>query len=395
MNSINLMDIERKKFSPWRQVVIDPNRISQERKQRAQKIALRRDLPPLVKSALYFHEITGCDGFEFTAESNIRFNDFVILPNKAILVPWFLSNTLGKSHNDPAVKLTQAMEDNAHFLYDGWIEIDQWDEENITKVIQSISESLSIFSAVFDVYFSWKPKYDDSKIAKPFHDFKIEDISSHHDLFHQINKITDSDKRALYRSLSWLSHAKQIDSPSARYLFYIIAIESLAKYIEEIAENNSTFICLRSSPHRTKKERRELCKNCVEDKMENFRENPCGAISNMYFDCVVGIKKMLKRHLEFVLPNDKPKIILFFEEKVDGKTLYDLRNDIAHGSLDLLTENQVVQLNSRLHEVEEISSRYFLNVFKKCLGIKFPTEIGNTVILRTPPKDCEYNLNFD
>jgi len=395
MTHIDLLEIEKKKFSPWRKVVTDPNNISPERIQRAHLISLRSNLPPLVKSALFFHEITGCDGFEFIVESNVRFDDYIVLPNKAILVPWFLTNTHSKSHDDRAVKFTQMMEDNAHFLYDGWIEIDQWDDENIIKVIQSISESLSIFSAVFDVYFSWKPKYQASKNTKPFHNLKIEDISSHHDLFQQINKISESDKRAIYRSLSWLSHAKQIDSPFARYLFYIIAIESLAKYIEENAADDSQFICLRSSLQKTKNERRESCKNCIEEKMEDFRKNPCSAISSMYFDCVVGVKKTLKRHLEFVLPNDTPKIKLFFEDEVDGKTLYDLRNDIAHGSLDILTEKQVVQLNSRLHEVEEISSRYILTVFKKCLGINYPVEINNAVVFRFPPKDCEYNLNFD
>ena len=56
---------------------------------------------------LHFHHITGCNGFEFIAISNIKCADnAIILPNGAILVPWFYSDISkmdGKSIKDSLV----------------------------------------------------------------------------------------------------------------------------------------------------------------------------------------------------------------------------------------------------------------------------------------------------
>lgn len=393
MEDIDLKEIEKKKYSPWCQIkpLICT---SKDRKQRADAVSSRNDLSPLVKSAIYFHELTGCNGLEFTAISNIKFNDFMVLPNNAILVPWFLPDVRGKPPNDPFVALTLQMQRESRFGYDGWIEIDNWDEENVAKIIQSIPESLSIFSVIFDLYISWQPKYwGGINLAKPYHELNTESISSHHKVFHQISTISETDKRAIYRSFSWLSQAKQMDSPPARFLFYILSIEALAKYIEDASNDDSCFASLRSNKM-TKKERREVRDKCIKEQMKNYENDPSKTISDAYFNCVVGIKETLKRHLEFVLPNDSERIKMLFEEKIDGKSLYELRHDIAHGTLDLLTENQVNRIIKRLGEAEQISNRYILTVLKKSLGIEFPNTIQSAIVF-TALNSLQYNPKSD
>ncbi|MEN6396149.1 MAG: hypothetical protein ABFC78_06685, partial [Methanoregula sp.] len=98
----------------------------------------------------------------------------------------------------------------------------------------------------------------------------------------------------------------------------------------------------------------------------------------------------IKRHLEFVLPKDSANIKLLFDDQIDGMTLYEIRNTIAHGSLDLLTENQVNRLNSRLLETEQIANRYILTVLKRSLGIEFPNTIKNTIVF-TALDGLQYN----
>lgn len=378
---IDLGEIEKKKYNRWRE---RKNLVTDNEENYKRAISLKKDLTPLVNSAFFFHEITECNGFEFIAYSNIKFDDFIVLPNNAILVPWFLNSTEGKSINDPEVVRAMQMERESKFLYDGWIAIDRWNEENVRKIIQSISEAMSLFSLHSNLFFEWEPKYQSTSKHKPFCEFSATEISPHHDVFHQISAISDDDKRAIYRSISWLSNAKKIQDSSARFLFFILAIESLVDYIENKAKDDSCFFNLKFDK-RTKKERKQAKKEwqekCIKEKMIDIEKNPVNTIKDSYFDCVIGIKTTLKRHLELVLPNDSDSIKLLFDEKIEGKTTYELRHCIAHGSLDLLTEKQVELITKRLEDVEKIANKYILEVLNKTLNIKFPTSHKKVMML--------------
>jgi hypothetical protein len=45
-----------------------------------------------------------------------------------------------------------------------------------------------------------------------------------------------------------------------------------------------------------------------------------------------------------------------------GKTLWQIRNDIAHGNLDLLSEGEKRFISSRLGEIEEIARNYMRKI---------------------------------
>ena len=59
---------------------------------------------------------------------------------------------------------------------------------------------------------------------------------------------------------------------------------------------------------------------------------------------------------------------------IDGRTLYDLRNEIAHGRLDTLSEAQREQINLRTGDVESIARQYILRVCELVSGITAPLE---------------------
>ncbi|MDO9549581.1 MAG: HEPN domain-containing protein [Methanoregula sp.] len=373
MTAVDLAEIEKDKYNRWG-CTKDLIPKSQENQKSALSYLIRRDLTSTVRFAFFFHEMTGCNGFEFSTYSNIRFDDYVILPNGAILVPSFYNDDEmknGISIDDPKLIKTMEMWKNREFLYDGWIAIDQWDDEYVNKVIQGISESLSLFSLSNDLFFRWEAKYQVTK-PKIFSDqvnskrttLRIQEINN------KIRGIDEKDRRAIYRSLSWLSQGKRVDDPTARFLFFILAVESLAIHIEEKIDDTSCFFNLRTVK-KTNKEREEWRVNCIKEKMTGWEIKPIQSIKNSYFDCVVGSRKMIQKHLEIVLSTGSKSIKLLFEEKIDGKTLYDLRNDIAHGNLDLLTEEQVDRISKRLLDAEKVAGYYISQVLKKSLNIEF------------------------
>jgi hypothetical protein len=71
---------------------------------------------------------------------------------------------------------------------------------------------------------------------------------------------------------------------------------------------------------------------------------------------------MLEDHIARVLGDGQVGRLLFVEE-VGGRTLWQLRNDIAHGNLHLLRDEEIRLLLRRVPVLEEIVRRYLRMVF--------------------------------
>ena len=120
----------------------------------------------------------------------------------------------------------------------------------------------------------------------------------------------------------------------------------------------------------TKQQQKEWRQTCIKDVMSELLDNdPEKAVRTAYFDCIVGIKKRLMAHLTKVLPEDSEAIDLLFNIEVDGKTLYDMRNIIAHGGMDTLSEAQREEVLIRAWDMERISREYILKVVEKSIGV--------------------------
>lgn len=117
-----------------------------------------------------------------------------------------------------------------------------------------------------------------------------------------------------------------------------MAIETLVICIEEDTPDESHLVVLRAE-RLTQTERPARREKCIGDTISEWvKSNPTKAITKAYSDCVVEIKQRLKTHLEHIFKSDAKPIALLFEHKVEGKSLYDLRHVIAHGTVDALSE---------------------------------------------------------
>jgi hypothetical protein len=330
-------------------------------------------------AAFYTYELVHCQGLEFVAFSNARINLPVELPGNITLVPCFLAQS--KGDDSVIAQLTLAMARKACFVYDGWLPIRDWQIDSVRKAVRGIDSALAVFALRSSAWFSWEPKYSPIIRDGAYYNFESKDMMQVNELSKFMSEMKESDAQALLSSIGWLSQSIRSNEPAARFLFGILAIESLATYIEEKSAKGSAFSELKSV-QLTKQQLKEWRQTCIKDNMARFLNvKPEKAVEAAYFDCIVGIKKRLESHLLNVFRDETEPIELLFKLKVDGKTLYGLRNEIAHGRMDALSEVQREAVIMRAWDVERIAREYILKV----LGVIMGRELDEAEIIASMP----------
>lgn len=342
-----------------------------ERHFRAAAVFARLDLSPSEQAAYFLHDMTDCKGLEFVVFSNAEFSGPVLLTGGVILVPCFLHEIQGHGPDDQLLQLTLRMHSECRFIYDGWVPINTWDDAHVRRAVRSIDEALSILCLHGSISCDWEPKYSSPRCLRSTYKLQEIHLLEFERLASPINALSESDKRALYRSLGWLSQSLRLSEPAAKFLFSVLAIEALAIYIETTApDEESPFAALRAErvPRPERRARREECIHNVIS--EWLSKDPTKAVETAYFDCVVGIQRRLKAHLERVFGADREPVALLFEQQVEEKSLYALRHDIAHGTPDILSEAQRQQIHRRVWDIERTARRYIMEVLKVALGVQ-------------------------
>jgi hypothetical protein len=262
------------------------------------------------------------------------------------------------------------MERNSRYVYDGWVSISEWDEHSVREAVRNIDEALTIFCLYSSTSFDWKPKYSPRSVPLVYH-FENDKLKELEIIVKKLNSINNDDRIAIYRSLAWLSKGIQLNDPIVRFFFSILAIESLAMHIECDVSDESYFAELRIQ-NISNKEKIKKREKCIDDILFEFRNGDRSeGIKKAYFNCVVGITQILKSHIKNIFTPDEKPYNLLFKQKIQNKSLYDLRHDIAHGATDVLSEVQRERIRQRVQETERLARRYILMILKKALNIQF------------------------
>ena len=323
---------------------------------KAQTYLNQKDITKNERAAFYIHELFECQGLEFVAFSNARFEKTIFLPENINLVPCFYPEDK-KDWNDPLVRLTFRMVQHAKFIYDGWLPIQKWDDiNNVRNSIRKLDEILSLFAAQERIWFTWEPKYFPSQLYPSSNDVESKHIHEIEVLKKYAETWNKNDSDALFRSLAWLSQSYILPQPTARFLFCILSIESLATYIENV-NGNSIFSSLKYSYPNTNEEKDK----CIDDVLNQFyKENKRKAINEAYSNCL-SITKMLKAHLCKVFEDDPESYSLLFESE-NGESLYQIRHKIAHGSLDALSDFERQKIEDQIYNIEKIAMKYIQKI---------------------------------
>lgn len=341
------------------------------RVERADRYGALDDLSDSVRSALRVHELTGTTVFEFVAFSNLQLPVAVQLHNGVALIPCFYPP--GKvAPMDELAALTNQMRMTEHFIYDGRLAIEDWEPERVAAAIRGIDEAFSLFALRERIHFTWEAKYPAIDHSAVYY-LRPEDLTDLQHFVERADALPPDDRRALYRSIGWLAQAVRLTDPAARFLFCVLAIESLAAHIEEGAADESPLVSLRGR-RGTKAERRKEREECIRRVLdEHLKSNPTRAITDAYFTCITGIRAQIEGNVGRVyegvrLPGLYSPTALF-QHQEGAPSLYDMRHTIAHGTVDTLSEAERERLRDRAPEVEIIARQYIMLVLHKAIGL--------------------------
>ena len=324
----------------------------------------KNDLTSIEQNIMFVHDLVGINGIEFVLFSSAKFLQRVDLPENITIVPCFLPKLAGTSMNNPIARATNSMMMQSRYIYDGWIPIENWNVENVRNAINDINKTFSLFSLQERISNSWEPKYlVNKKNSSPSQKIEEEHIDEVKNIYSTINSWSEKDAWAFFRSMGWLSQSLTLPLSPSRFLLCVVAIESLANYIEYSTKKDSIYSSVKTMTHLDDNDRDE----CIE-KIYNqyYKENKTKAVLISYSDCLrPSIKKMLVKHLNNIFLTNKDPINLLFSDKIEGKTLYDLRHLIAHGSFDSLSDYQKHMIQDRIWDIEDITRKYLVGVFNK------------------------------
>lgn len=332
--------------------------------------AMAKNLSEYAKSYLYANSITGAKGLEFVAFSKSKLSRPVQIPNSVILYPCFIE-TVGKDVREPMVQASMHMKMSGTYIYDGWLPISSSEISEIENRLEDLRESLASFALISGGSFSWEPKYrfGDNKTSSYF--LEEDDLGTLEDIAQKLGGISPADKHAILRSVSWISRAQCAQDDCSRFLFSVLAIESLSNYIEQDAAEDSSLKRF-AGPTKTKSERREERENGIKKTIDELLDkNPTKAIQEAYFMWVVPIKRMLKDHLKRVMGEEDEGYRLFFsgDKKSGTPALYDIRHLIAHGGMSNIKESDLLQVTRNVWNIEKFALRYVWRILNTCLDV--------------------------
>lgn len=387
MNKEILDNLRKDRYNAWgeRQPLV---RNSRENGFSSSRFMSRNDLTKIEKSVLFFHDVTRCKGLELVGFSNVKMERPISLSSGIVLYPCFLQSTEGCNVDDPIVRASLRMSSEGRYVYDGWLPISEMTDEGIRRRICLLREVLGAFPLVSGGKFDWEPKYHASRANTETHYYSEKEIQTIETFANTIDGLTDDDRQALLRSIGWLAECMGLQNPESKFLFAVLAIESLCEYIESSDTESALHVFAQNK--KTKAERRKERESCIHETLKSLLDvNPTKAVSEAYFNCVGGIKKKLHLHLTSIFPSDDEDVKAFFEKDKSEFSLYDLRHTIAHGSHDIISEEHRFRIDGNAHKVERFALRYIWQVLNKSLQFynessnvhaSISADLGNAVI---------------
>lgn len=312
-------------------------------------------------------KLTGSEGVEFVFFSNAQILQPAGIDDNGLIVPCFLPlNPLNPQTEDRQA----AMMKRGIFIYDGWITVAEWTEEKLEKIILSLDHIAALFSVVGKYHAYWEPKYRLHKPPIPSQLFHSSDLQALSASLQIMSQLPPEDRAALNRSIGWISSATQ-NTAVPKFLLLFVSIESLATYIESRQTSASSILKQAFAGERLPKAHRRRARDkCIK---KTLKEAPSlvSGIERAYSVCVQpSISTKLARHLDRIFGNEAARKIMF-DEAVDGKTLWLLRNDVAHGNLNVLNEADVRFISNRVRALEEIARNYIRLIFTRLVDTDF------------------------
>lgn len=169
----------------------------------------------------------------------------------------------------------------------------------------------------------------------------------------------EEDSSLFDTAIDWYVNGNRSTNIFHRFLSYYIALEGLAiPFIKGKME-----VSKKHGVEKTSKKKKESeIKNCILKKHKSlYKINPVKFINESYSECVLGLRTLTREALQKVFGVNHKFISLFFK-KIDGYSLYDLRNKLAHGVFSLIDPENQETIKKRLEDLQVITHEFIMRL---------------------------------
>ena len=300
-----------------------------------------------VRGSLFYIMSTGHRGIEFVTKTPIE------LPMEGI--------RLGdKMHLWKCKPLSENSHANSGFvIYDGHYELDEIDPKSIRTAIASINVGLNRLAFAYGSSIEWCLKYRSvARHALPQPTPSKKDLEIFNSLLVDFPKSEDA--IILDIAIDWYHRGNLVKSknPFIAFLCYYIALETVAI---SVADGDADLGLNFEKENKSDKQKRIL-EEVKKKHDEGFEKDPIKFIREGYFEYVIGLKEKTRKVSEIVFGKDHKYVKILFESNENQKSLYDLRGNIAHGSITLLNNDDRNLIEGRLHEMNDIVKNFLKKV---------------------------------
>lgn len=326
----------------------------------------RLRLNPLGKDLCRSAMLTNSRGVEFVLFSDAQLPGPAHLLNEVLIVPCF--DPMDLPAGKPGDARAMAMSHRGVFIYDGWVPVQEWTRQEIHRIVDDLDHIANLFTIYGSWFAHWEPKYSWRKPPVKFTSVEPSHLRSLTAIISVLLRLDEGDRMAVTRSAAWITAALKHDAPIQRFLLLFLSIEALATYIEREAGRGSPLTQF-STPKATPSQQADIRERCIHDVLDRLLPvDPAKAITTAYFECVVGARSLLRKHIGNIF-RDSAIAERLVDATSAGPSLWDLRSDIAHGRLHLLSDREVALIEDALPTIERIAREYVRRILAGLAGV--------------------------
>lgn len=297
---------------------------------------------PDIQGCLFYVLATGFHGIEFVVKTNIH-------------LPYKTGNIGNQIHLHRCLDGEQDDSPTSHNfqIYDGWFPLDSLDPNEIKDAFEIIGRVINRLVIAYNGEANWRIKYRISQKIEPLLLPSVESLSAFNKLLLEFPKNGDAD--VLDFALDWYRRARSETNIFTSFLYYYISIESVAQAVWNGDASFGLGLVKESKPERKAKRRK-----CIEKKYKEYYEtDPEEFVRLAYFDCLGPLKSTTEKVVKRVFGENHPHLVsLFKKSKEDGRSLSQLRSDIAHGFISMLSRQEEMIIGRRLEEMARIANEF-------------------------------------
>lgn len=311
--------------------------------------------------------------FDLPFETNTITGQFGVLHMQKIT----LKNSSGSSFN--------------YQVYDCTLGLNDISVESIKYALQAIDVIVNRLTFRVDNSASWFLKYPSFMSSPSLLNVSKKDVPLLNDYLVNVDQ---NDSINVDTAISWYLNGKNASNVFTSYLSFYIALESLAISFA----TGELKVCKRYRvKKKSKAERKKMRIACIKKMHEELYPNkPEEFVRESYSECITSLRKLTQFSLERVL-GKKDKMVKNFFKKKDGYSLYNLRNELAHGSFSHIDTKHADLISERVYEIQAVAHEFILRLSSKSADKKRLRKINNYSMSMDmgDPRSCYVTSTLD